>query len=76
LNIYCSFTRIYSARLNWRPKLDSLTFNTVDAEEASWLERAFEESEVFEVVKALNGDEAPSLDGFLFGFLLALLGGS
>jgi hypothetical protein len=44
--------------------------------EATWLERAFEESEVFEVVKALNGDKAPSVDGFLFGFLLALLGGS
>jgi hypothetical protein len=32
------------------------------------LERAFEESEVFEVVKALNGDKTTSLDYFALVF--------
>jgi hypothetical protein len=33
-----------------------------------WLERAFEESEVFEKVKALKGDKASSPDGFSLAF--------
>jgi hypothetical protein len=38
-----------------------------------WLERAFEESGVSEVVKALNNDdEAPSLYGFSLAFFLSL----
>jgi hypothetical protein len=32
------------------------------------LERAVEESEVFEVVRALNGDKAPNPDGFSMVF--------
>jgi len=30
---------------------------------ANWLESPFEDDEVFEVVKALNGDKSPSPDG-------------
>ena len=37
--------------------MDGLTFNSVDDDEALWLERTFEESEVLEVVKVLNGDK-------------------
>jgi hypothetical protein len=29
-------------------------------DKASWLERPFEESEVLEVVRGMNGDKAPS----------------
>jgi hypothetical protein len=36
-----------------RPRLDGLTFDSIGEDEAIWLERAFEEDEVFEVVKAL-----------------------
>jgi hypothetical protein len=53
------------------PKLDGLSFNFVGAEEVSWLERACEESEVsevFEVVRALNGDKAPGPSGFSMAF--------
>lgn len=35
-----------------------LPFNSVDDDEALWLERTFEESEVLEVVKVLSGDKA------------------
>jgi hypothetical protein len=34
-----------------------------------WLERDFEESEVLEVVKELQGDKSPSPDGFSLGFV-------
>jgi hypothetical protein len=34
---------------------------------ANWLESPFEDDEVFEVVKALNGDKSPSPDGFTMG---------
>jgi hypothetical protein len=48
--------------------LDGLSFNSIGVEEAMWLERAFEESEVVKVVKALNGDKALGLDGFSMAF--------
>lgn len=50
------------------PKLDGLSFNFVGAEEVSWLERACEESEIFEVVRALNGDKALGPSGFSMAF--------
>lgn len=37
----------------------SKSFNSIGEHEGSRLERDFEESEEFEVVKALNGDKAP-----------------
>jgi hypothetical protein len=61
-------TRLYSEQFNWRPKLDGHTFNSVDDDKTLWLERAFEESEVLEVVKALNSDKAPGPDGFSLAF--------
>jgi hypothetical protein len=38
-------------------------------EEGPWLERDFEEREVFEVVQAMNRDKAPGPDGFSMGFV-------
>jgi len=55
-------------QFSWRPKLDGLPFNSFVAEETMSLERAFEESEVFEVVKALKGDKASSPDSFSLAF--------
>jgi hypothetical protein len=56
--MYCSVTRLYFKKFSWRPKLDGLNFNSIDDDEALWLERAFEESEVLKVVKTLNSDKA------------------
>jgi hypothetical protein len=39
-----------------------------------WLERDFEENEVWEVVKGMEGDKAPGLDGFSMAFFSSLLG--
>lgn len=48
--------------------LDDLSFNCISVAEAMWLETTFEESEVFEVVRALNGDNATGPDGFSMAF--------
>ena len=39
--------------------------------EAIWFEREYEEREVLEVVKAMNGEKVPSSDGFSIAFFQA-----
>lgn len=56
-------------------KIGCLSFTSTGHDEGSWLGRDFEEGEVFEVVKALNGDKGLGLDGFSMVFFLDLLGG-
>jgi hypothetical protein len=58
------FTECY----NWRPRLDNLGFDSLDASEAARLETLFEEREVLEVVKGMNRDKASGLDGFSMAF--------
>jgi hypothetical protein len=55
--------------------LDGLSFIFVGVKEQLWLEKAMKESEVVEVVRALNGDKAPSLDWFFFFSFSKLVGG-
>jgi hypothetical protein len=51
--------------------LDDLLFDSIDEQEATWLERPFEESEALEVVKAINRDKAQGSDGFTVAFFQA-----
>jgi hypothetical protein len=60
------YKRLYSEQFSWRPKLDGLSFFSIDADERNWLERDFEENEVWEVVRDLNGDPSPR--GFSLAF--------
>ena len=39
-----------------------------------WLERPFEETEIYEVIKEFNGDKSPSPDGFSMAFFQACWG--
>jgi hypothetical protein len=48
-----------------------LSFDSIVAAKASWLERLFEEEEVRGVVKAMNGDKALGPDGFSMVFFQA-----
>jgi hypothetical protein len=41
------YESLFSESYSWRPRLDNLAFNVLDAEEASTLELPFEEREVF-----------------------------
>jgi hypothetical protein len=49
--------------------VDVLLLDSILETEASWLERDFEE--VKTIVIAMNGDKAPSLDGFSMVFFHA-----
>jgi hypothetical protein len=57
----------------WRPRMDNQAFSSIDEEEKMWLERDFEELEVWEVVKGMDGDKAPGLDGFTMAFFQSCL---
>jgi len=65
LNYYDS---LYTEQSSWRPRVDGISFSSIDADECLWLERGFEEQEVWEVVREMNGDKAPGPDGFSMAF--------
>ncbi len=48
--------------------LDGIQFTSISEEEAAWLDRPFEESEIVHVVQGCNGDKASSPDGFSLAF--------
>jgi hypothetical protein len=56
------YDKLYTEQSTWRPRVDELSFSSIDAEERIWLERDIEE--VWEVVWDLNGDKALGPDGF------------
>lgn len=65
INYYSS---LYAEPYEWCPSLDGLDFDSISRDEAEWLERPFEEEEVTNVVRGLNGDKAPGPDGFSLAF--------
>uniref|UniRef100_A0A2N9I5C4 Reverse transcriptase domain-containing protein n=1 Tax=Fagus sylvatica TaxID=28930 RepID=A0A2N9I5C4_FAGSY len=46
-----------------RPYLDGVSFSTISAEEAAWLDRPFDEVEITNVVQGCDGDKAPGSNG-------------
>jgi hypothetical protein len=62
------YESLFSKPLSWRPQLDNLEFDMLNGEEASSLENPFEEREVREVIKGMDRDKAPGLDGFSMAF--------
>ena len=53
---------------NWWSDFDGLPFHFISGEEVVWVEQAFDENEVFVVVKDLNGDKALGPRGFSMTF--------
>ena len=51
-----------------RPVLDDVELPSILEEDALWLDRPFDEEEVFGVINDFNGDKAPGLDGFSIVF--------
>ena len=45
-----------------------MEFGRISEEDALWLDRPFEEEEVFGVVSGFNGDKSPGPDGFSIAF--------
>jgi len=62
------FMNLYSEHQVVRPFLDVLVFPMISGVNADWLERPFEEAEIFDVVQSFHGDKSPSPDGFLMAF--------
>jgi hypothetical protein len=62
------YQHLYIEDITCRPFLDGLPFSSISSEEASWLERPFEEEEISKVVSNMNGDKAPGPDGFPMSF--------
>ena len=51
-----------------RPLLDEVFFSRISEEDATWLDRPFDEKEIFGVVHDFNADKALGLDGFTMAF--------
>lgn len=61
------YDKLYTEQSTWRLRVDGLSFS-IDAEESTSLEREFDEQEVWEVVRDLNGDKELGPDGFTMTF--------
>ena len=48
--------------------LDDVEFSRISEEDAIWLDRPFDEDEVYEVIHGFNGDKAPGPDGLSMAF--------
>ena len=62
------YKNLYKETEEWRPFVEGLEFDQVEGLEREWLERRFEKEEILRVVKELEGDKAPSPDGFSMAF--------
>ena len=58
------FKTLPSNTREWRANLDGLTFQRITEDEVTRLEIPFTIDEVFIALSNLNGDKAPSPDGF------------
>lgn len=62
------YSKLYYKECSWRPRVYDLSFLSIDAYESIWLEREFDEQEVWKVVRGLNGYKALGPDGFTMAF--------
>ena len=51
-----------------------LDFQRIFGDNVDWLERPFEETEIYEVIKEFNGDKSPGSNGFPMAFFQACWG--
>ena len=70
------FESMFDESLSWRLKLDDLEFDSLSEDEAASLEAPFLENEVNDVIFEMDGDKAPSPDGFFLVFFSSMLGGA
>ena len=62
------FMNLYFEHQVVRPFPDVLVFPMISGDNADWLERPFEEAEIFDVVQSFYGDKSPGPDGFPMAF--------
>ena len=68
------YMNLYSEQQEQHPFQDVLDFPRISGDNVDWLERPFEESEIFEVIKEFNGDKSPGPDRFSMAFFQACWG--
>ena len=59
---------LYEENEVWRPTMDGLDFACIEEKERLSLEKEFSKEEVFQVLKEMEGDKAPSPNGFTMAF--------
>ena len=62
------YKKLYQELESWRPTIDGLDFACLDEDERYSLEREFEKEEILEAFMEVEGDKAPSPDGFTMAF--------
>lgn len=62
------FQNLYYEDSKFRPKLDNLSFNSVNEREKAQLEEKFTEEEILDCPRECDGDKAPGPDGFNIKF--------
>ena len=62
------YKNLYKETEEWRPFVEGLEFDQIEGLERDWLDRRFEQEEVLQAVKELEGDKTPSPDGFSLAF--------
>ena len=62
------YRQLYFEDVAHRPVLDDVEFSSISVEDAIWLDRPFDEEEVFGVINNFNGDKALGLNGFSMAF--------
>jgi hypothetical protein len=65
------YKSLYTEDVGRRTLLDDLQFSSISSDEIVWLERPFEEEEVFHALSNMNGDKAPGPDSFPMSFFHA-----
>lgn len=67
-HIFHFFTQLYLEDESWRLDLHGVPFLSISEVEVAWVLQAFEEREVFKVLKDINGDKALGPDEFFMAF--------
>ena len=62
------YKTLYQESGECRPFVEGLEFDQIGEVERGWLERSFEKDEILSVVRDMEGDKAPGLDGFSMAF--------
>ncbi|KAG6695250.1 hypothetical protein I3842_09G087800 [Carya illinoinensis] len=62
------YSSLLTETVDWRPKLDGLFFDSLDSVSANWIERPFEEDEMYQVVCGMRRDKTPGHDGYTMAF--------
>ena len=62
------YRQLYAETMAHGPLLDDVEFSCISEEDALWLDRSFDEEEVFGVISDFKGDKAPTPDGFSMAF--------